>query len=220
MKFAEKNQARQLRSKGKSVKEIAQELGVARSSVSHWVRNIELTPDQKEELSLRGVKKELIETRRGTRLANENIRRQIIIDQAKRRIIDLSPKELLLIGVVLYWAEGGKTGGVVRFSNGDPRLIKIMMKFFRENCGVANLKFRGYIHIHPHLDARAAENYWSEISEIPLNQFYKTYNKINKSSQNKRDSLPYGTFDIYICSAELLLKIKGWAEKIYELALN
>jgi transcriptional regulator with XRE-family HTH domain len=45
MKVQERNEARRLRrDEGLSLKEIALQLGVAKSSVSHWVRDIELTP--------------------------------------------------------------------------------------------------------------------------------------------------------------------------------
>ncbi len=146
-----------------------------------------------------------------TRLTKENTRRQIIVDQAEKDIESLSRKDLFIIGIVLYWAEGRKAGrGIVSFSNSDPRAIKLMMRFFKEICGVVKEKFRGHIHIHPHLDYKKSEKYWSGISGIPLLQLYKTYRIPNKSSQNKKDTLPYGTFDIYICSTELFLKIKGW----------
>src|SRR3989338_97017 len=215
MKTEEKKIARELRSKGLSLNEIIAKTGFTKGSVSLWVRDIELTSEQKKKLSQKGLTKESIEKRRTTRLNRENIRRQITIDNAKKEIGAISLAELKLIGVMLYWAEGGKTHGVARLSNGDPNVIKVMMEFFRKICNVPEKKFRGYIHIHPHLDVKRAEIYWSGVSGIPLNQFYKTYNKINKSSKKKRGSLPFGTFDIYVCNTELLLKIKGWIEGIY-----
>ena len=51
MKTAEQAAARELRQdEGRSVKEIARLLGVSRSSVSLWVRDIELTPKQRAAL--------------------------------------------------------------------------------------------------------------------------------------------------------------------------
>ncbi|MBI4992460.1 MAG: hypothetical protein HZB99_04565 [Candidatus Harrisonbacteria bacterium] len=219
MKFEEKKLAKELRTRGDSIKEIAKKLAVSKSSVSLWVRDIQLTKAQKQILSEKGVRKEIIEKRRVTRLINESIRRRVIIDSAKQDISGLSKLELLLIGSALYWAEGSKRSkGTVILSNGDPLMIKLMMRFFRENCGVPESKFRGYIHIHPHLDFKKAEIYWADISGIPLNQFYKTYRKPNISSKNKKDTLPFGTFDITICDTVLLLKIKGWIEKLSEIA--
>lgn len=217
MKPKEKNLALNLRKQGWSMNEIKDKLRVSKSSISLWVRNIKLTDDQKRALSQKGLTKESIERRRATRLSRENARRQIIVDAAREEIDTLSELELKLIGVALYWAEGGKTNrGSVQLSNGDPRIIRLMMKFFKKICKVPKEKFRAHIHIHPHLNIKKAENYWSSISGIPLNQFYKTYSKPNKASQNKKDSLPFGTFDIYVHSTELFLKIKGWTEGIYQ----
>lgn len=220
MKLEEKKLAINLRKKGYSMNEIKGKLRVSKSSVSLWVRNVQLTDSQKKELSLKGLTKESIEKRRTTRLGRENARRQIIVDNAKKEIFSLSDQELKLIGIALYWAEGAKTRrGSVQLSNGDPRIIRLMMKFFEKICKVPKEKFRAHIHIHPHLDVKKAESYWSSISGIPLNQFYKTYSKSNKASQNKKDSLPFGTFDIYVHNTELFLKIKGWIEAVYENAV-
>ncbi len=206
-----------MRNNGFSMNEIAKRLNVAKSSVSLWVRYIKLQPKQIENLSKKGFQIKVIEKRRKTRLKNEEAKRQVVIDKAQKQVTKLSEKELWLIGVMLYWAEGGKTQrGLVRFSNGDPEMIKIMMAFFRKVCQVPEEKFRGYIHIHPHLDHKKAEKYWASITGVSLNQFFKTYRKINISSKNKKDSLPFGVFDIYICDTELFLKISGWAKGIFK----
>ena len=197
--------------------EIKSKIGVSKSSVSLWVRDIQLTDNQKMKLSQKGLTKESIEKRRTTRLGRENARRQIIVDGAKKEIPGLSDQELKLVGIALYWGEGGKANrGSVQLSNGDPRIIQLMMKFFKRVCKVPKEKFRGHIHIHPHLNVKKSEHYWSSISGIPLNQFYKTYSKPNKSSQSKKNSLPFGTFDIYVHNTELFLKIKGWIEAVYD----
>jgi hypothetical protein len=221
MKQKENAIVRRLRKKGFSLNYIHRTTKISKSTISLWVKDIQLTSLQKKRLKFNQNKKEIIEKRRHTRLSNESNRRGLIIEKAKEDFQILTKQELKIIGSMLYWAEGGKTQrSLVRFSNGDPLMIQMMMKFFRQICKVKEKKFRGYIHIHPHLDSQKAETYWSKISRIPLRQFYKTYNKLNKSSKNIRDSLPFGTFDIYICDTALFLKIQGWREKIQELSLN
>lgn len=215
-KIKEKQIAIKLRLQGRSLNEISARLSVSKSSVSLWVRGVRLNNQQERILKNKSHKQQAIEKRRATRLRNEGIKRQQIIERAKKEIVNLSNKELWLIGVMLYWAEGGKTQRIVRFSNGDPDMIRIFMTFLRKICKVPEKKFRGYIHIHPHLDYRKAERYWSSVSAIPLNQFYKTYRKPNKSSKNKRNSLPFGVMDVYVCNVELFLTIKGWAEGIFQ----
>jgi len=221
MKLQERKIARRYREQGLSINDIVKKVNAAKSSVSLWVRDIELSSSRKEKLLSKAWRQDVIERRRFTRLTNENARRQIIIERAKKRITKVSDKDLLLLGTVLYWAEGSKTRrGIVEFTNGDPIMISLIMKFLRTVCNVPESKFRGYIHIHPHLDHIKAEEYWSNVSSIPLNQFYKTYKIKNKSSKNKKNSLPYGTFGIYVCDTELFLTLKGWLEKIQILIFN
>ena len=220
MKITEKEKARKLRKQGKSINQIVAEAGLSKASVSEWVRDIVLTKSQKDKISKRGRSIESIEKRRISRLKNEQNKRQIIINKAKKDIIKISLKELKLIGIMLYWGEGGKTGRVVRLANSDPEIIKIMMRFFREICNVPENKFNGHIHTFAHANINKTEKYWSKITRIPKKQFYKTYIKPSSASLQKRNTLPFGTFDIYVCDTKLFLTIIGWIEKIKEILLK
>ena len=175
MKHLEKLNAIELRKLGYSIKDISQQLRVAKSSVSVWVRDISLTQEQIGKLKGNSYTSQAVEKRRKSRLKSELIKRQLVIDAAKNDISKNTMYELKLMGTMLYWAEGGKTQRMVRFSNGDPKMIKIMMRFFRKVCIVQEQKLRGHIHIHPHLDASKAEDYWSKVTKIPSSQFFKTY---------------------------------------------
>ncbi len=221
MKSKEREEARELRFRGNSISDITKALGVAKSSISLWVRDIKLTKKQKHFLSQKGTLLDIVEKRRGTRLANEDAKRQVIIDQAQNEVIPFDKKELWLMGTVLYWAEGGKANrGSVNFSNSDPNMIKFIMAYFRKICLVEEKKFRCHIHTYSHLNSQVAEKYWAGITKIPLNQFYKTYVKRTKSGIHKRDKLPYGTLSIYICRTELYLKILGWVTGIFKFTDN
>ncbi|MBI3888282.1 hypothetical protein HY311_00625 [Candidatus Nomurabacteria bacterium] len=221
MKLVEKEEARALRKKGYSMNQIVEKTSFTKSSVSLWVRDIVLTKAQKKKISKRGRSMASVEKRRINRLFNENEKRQIIIDNAKKDFTKISLDELKIIGIILYLGEGGKTSrGMVRLANSDPAVIKIMMRFFREICGVLDNKFRASIHTFAHADIEKTEKYWSEISRIPRKQFFKTYIKPSSASLQKRNTLPFGTFDIYVCDTKLFLTIMGWIEKIKELTIN
>lgn len=218
MKYEEKQKAIKLREKGESIKQIARILGVSKSSVSVWVREVPISLRQREKLFLNSQSLEVVEKRRNSRIKNEKAKRQIIIDKACKDIKAISVSELKIIGIIFYWAEGGKTKrGLVRVANSDPNVIKIMMRFFREVCEVKELKFRGHIHTHSHLNIQNSLNYWSDITSIPISQFHKTYAKPSIASKGKRDSLPFGTLDVIICDTNLFLRIMGWIEKIKKL---
>lgn len=220
MKVAEKEKARLLRKQGKSINQIVEQTGFSKASVSSWVRDILLTNAQRKRISERGRSVEGIERRRLNRIANEENKRQIVIEKAKKDFSLISSNELKIIGIALYLGEGGKTKRLVRFSNSDPKIIGMMMRFFREICLVPEEKFRGHIHIFEHADIRKAENYWSKVTGIPKSQFYKTYAKSSNASLHKRNYLMFGTFDIYVCDTKLFLTIMGWIEKISELVLK
>lgn len=221
MKHTERNRAILLRKQGKSLNEIVDELKVSKGSVSLWVRDIRLSASQRTKLNKRGFSVSAIEKRRLNRIENTIRRHQVVIDEAKGDVQDLSHYELMLVGTALYWGEGSKTNrNVASIANSDPSVIKIMMRFFKEILEVSQTKFRGHIHTFSHLNADEAENYWSEVSGISRTQFYKTYSKPSKSSLGKKDNLPYGTFQIYVCDTSVALKIKGWMERLGELGGN
>jgi hypothetical protein len=185
--------------------------------VSVWVRDVKLSASQRRRLNKRGFSVDAIEKRRINRIKNTNDRHQVIIDNAKKDTLLLSSRELLLVGSALYWGEGSKANrNVASVANSDPELIKVMMRFFREVCGVREEKFRGHIHTFSHLNKKQAERYWSFVTKIPLKQFYKTYSKPSIASKGKKDSLQYGTLQIYICDTNVAMTIKGWITGLKE----
>jgi hypothetical protein len=221
MKVIEKERARALRREGKSVNQIVREIGCSKASVSVWVRDITLTPIQKNKITQCGRSVESIERRRLSRLANEQKKSRILIDAAKKEILDVSFNDLRLIGAMLYLGEGGKTRkGTVCVANSDPLVIKIMARFLREVCCVPEAKFRAHIHTFDNANVEKTEKYWSRLTGIPRKQFYKTYIKQSVATLNKRKTLPYGTLDLSVNDTKLFLRIMGWIEKIKELTLD
>lgn len=213
MKSDIKKKSIDLRQKGYSVKEISDKLSVAKSTVSTWVRNITLTSQQKLLLKNKNHSPEIIERRRQTRLKNELNRRNLLIKESSKDIKKISKDMLKIIGIGIYWGEGAKTmKGMARVSNSDPAIIKMIMRFFREICEVPENRFHAHIHIHSPEAIEDSERYWSDITGIPISQFYKTYAIKSKGSKSLRTTLKYGTIDVGVCDTKLLLRILGWIE--------
>lgn len=213
MKATERKKARQLRQKGWPVRRIAKFLQCSKGSVSKWVRDIPLTAEQIEKLKTSQAKGRAKAANHPNALKYVwlKIREEITSSSAKEIAAKCDLYTLKLLGAALYWAEGYKnTRNVVLFANSDPLMIGLMMRFFREICKVPEAKFRGSVHIHPHLDGKKAMIYWSKESKIPLNQFHKTQMTISRASKGKRDTLPQGTFSIVISDTRLRSQIEGW----------
>jgi hypothetical protein len=221
MKILERNIARALRKKGMSMNEIIEKTGYSKSSVSDWTKDIVLTKRQRKRLSLKGRSMESVERRRKSRLFNESKKRQVTTDKARGDFTDLSQRDLKIIGSMIYWGEGGKTKrNMARISNSDPIIIKVIMRYFREICGVPDSKFRASVHTFTHADIEKTICYWVKVSGIPREHFYKPYVKQSSASLRKRKTLPFGTLDIYICDTKIFLTIMGWIEKISEILLK
>ena len=134
MKLVDKNIATKLRKLGRSYGEILKRVPVSKSTLSVWLRNIELTDKQKTVLLL---------GRQRARYAGAKARQQQritrstqIVEQSKKEIDHLYKKPLFVSGLMLYWAEGDKSDTLehVKFTNSDPALIQLMMRWFREIC--------------------------------------------------------------------------------------
>ncbi len=217
MKVKERNKAVELRKKGISMGEISRVLNVAKSSVSYWVRDIELTKSQRKKLNKSGHSVDAIEKRRIARVSKTREKREFIMREAASQVRFLSKDPLWCIGVALYWGEGGKTQQTARLANSDPLVIKIMMHFFRETCQIDEIKLRGHIHTFSKNNADKALKYWSNISGISEKNFFKTYVKKSIASKNKRKTLPYGTFQVYVHDSVFFFRIMGWIRGVSEL---
>jgi len=217
MKIKEKNKAIELRKQGVSIGEIARRIGTSKGSVSYWVRDVALTKTQRTKLNKNGHSIDAIEKRRISRMANTRLKRELIKEAAGNEVVEFQKDPLWCIGVALYWGEGGKTQQTARLANSDPGIIKIMMRFFERYSGVSKDKYRGHVHTFSHKSAEQAVQYWSKISGIPVKQFFKTYQKQSSASLKKRETLPYGTLQIYILETTFFFRLMGWINELKKL---
>jgi len=213
MKAKERKVARNLRFKGKSVREIVKAIKCSKSTISRWVQDISLTEKQIKRLRTNQDKARAKAAKHPNSPKQKWGRiRKAIFENAKQEISQNPDKTTLkLIGAALYWAEGYTAGrNKVFFSNSDPAMLRLMMRFFREICRVPEGKFRGGINIHSHSGVAKAKRFWSNVSKIPMHNFHKVQVVKSRASRNKRHTLPYGTFGITISDTRLLTRIKGW----------
>lgn len=111
-------EARHLRSvEARSIKEIAQTVGASQSSVSLWVRDIELSGRQRAQLVDRARVR-----RNKSRMAHFRARR--VESQRHGRKAARATDPLHVAGCMLYWAEGSKSRNSVQFVNSDPDMVR------------------------------------------------------------------------------------------------
>jgi hypothetical protein len=120
---------------------------------------------------------------------------------------------------MLYWSEGetkGK-GCSARFTNTDPRMIKIMLSFAEKICNVPKNKIRLSLVLYPDLVDDYCKAFWSEYLAVPLDQFYKTQ-FIQGRHPTKR--LPYGVCGLKIGNLAERTKIITWIDLYAEYSMR
>lgn len=214
-----RNLGRDMRAKGLSYGEIARGLGVSNGSVRNWTRDIQLTDEQKAQILIRKYGQSAVDKRKITRAKNRVARESWVRNRAKSEINLINTRDLRMLGLAIYWSEGAKTRrNFVQFSDADPVKIKLMMRFFREICQVPEVKFRGYLSIDARLDEEGARFYWSDITKIPMEQFYKSYAPLPASQTSPAKVSKYGNLSVIINDTRLFLKIMAWLEKVKEIS--
>src|SRR3989338_470331 len=217
-----KEKAIALRKKGKTYSEILKEVLVAKSTLSEWFRDVKLSKPEFQRLTV----KKLAAAKRGGEAKHRQriIRVQMIRDQALKDIEHISKRELWLIGIVLYWAEGTKEkdfhpGSSITFNNSDPRMIRVFVRWLFESCKITKdrIKCEIYIHENSKNSIDDARRYWSRASELPIDKFDKVYFKTNKIKTNRKNVgvLYYGLLRVKVsASSTLLRQVSGWTEAI------
>lgn len=210
--------ARQLRQQGLSFSEIMEKIpNLSKGTLNGWLKDIELTEQQKERL-LRKIEDGSKRGRLKGAFTNRKKRLEItkqIISLAKIEVQEKIKDTFFATGVMLYWAEGDKTIERVGFTNSDPFMISLMMKWFRNICNVPEEKFRIALSISAFNNKNESEKFWSQVAKLPLNQFNKT--RIKPSPlKGKRKPSYMGTCRIIISDKNLFRKIKGWNLGILE----
>lgn len=135
MKTDERREARRLRAvEGESIKQIARLLSVSPSTVSVWVRDIELTDEQHAALQERCTSHNGQTVSAFRRSARARARRRA--EQDHGRVLACSGDLLHQAGCMLYWAEGARERNAVVFTNSDPEMIRFFTSFLRRCYGV------------------------------------------------------------------------------------
>lgn len=212
-----KLKARSLRKKGLSIGKIQERLRVSRSSASIWVRDIKLTKKQLEKLYLNkrtGALRGCIIAAMNKIKKKERLTKRLM-QEGKREVGRLSKRDKFIAGIAMYFAEGNKGDGSVKFSNTDPLAIKFMVDWFRKLCKVPEEKFRCSLYIHDNLDKKKAKEFWSDLINIPLSQFRKSYIVKNNPNRLRKIKHKYGVLRVTISDVNLHRKIMGWISGIF-----
>ncbi|HNY36051.1 MAG TPA: hypothetical protein PLD14_00760 [Candidatus Pacearchaeota archaeon] len=173
-----------LRKKGFSYNEILDIVPVGHGTISRWCCDIELTEKQKNRIKDKQRNVPLIKNLIETSIKNKEQDRLWANKIFSK--VNIDKNALLVSGAMLYWAEGYNSGTnqSAIFTNTNPEMVKIMMRFFREILLVDNSKMKVMVRIGEKGDVKRAENYWSKITGLSMDRFQKP--EILKLKENSK----------------------------------
>jgi transposase-like protein len=211
VKPVERREARRLRAEeGASIKSIAARLGVSASSVSVWVRDIELSRAQVAVLAEANpaLNAQRSGTARWSDICRDRRRRWQADGRARARVGD----PLHHAGCMLFWAEGSKQRNNAILTNADPDLLLVFRRFLRDCYAVEDerIAFSVNCFLGNGLALEQIEAHWLEVLELPRGSLRaSTVNRPSSASRRRGRTLVHGTGRLAVASTAVVQSIYG-----------
>lgn len=206
----DRQKAIELRKQGKTYSEIKATLNIPKSTLSEWLSKYPLDKEQFLLLQKTRTNKRhiAIEKTRITKQKKRKTRLDLIYQQEKERWGMLTPRELELAGIFLYWGEGGKAmQGAISLNNTDPKVIKFTLYWLIHALKIPKEKIKVLIHLYDDMDIDQEKQFWSNELKIPLTQFSRPYIKRSSRSDIDQKGFGHGTCSLVTCNVRLKEKI-------------
>jgi hypothetical protein len=198
----DKQKAINLRKEGKSYSEIKSLLGVNKSTLSGWLKDMPLSSERMRQLRDHNLKR--IENFRRTMAEKKKAKLDLVFGKVKKDISRLKDRDLFIGGLFLYWGEGSKRDrGGISFTNTNPAMIKFFIKWLGL-MGFGKDKLKVNLHLYSEMDQVKQINYWSKELGISKKQFRRPYIKNSFSRDIKyKSGFGQGTCSVILEKQEM-----------------
>lgn len=172
--FEYKKKALAQRRSGTSLTVIEKKLGIPRSTLSGWFKDVRLTDRQQAKL-MRNRRDGWVKAREKAAAAHRaaKMRRlQQANEQAQATLdrVDITDAVLDVAFAMLYLGEGSKKG-TTSIASSDPTTLRFVLAVLKRNYGVAAETIRCDLHLRADQDPEHLKRYWSKELGIPLRRF-------------------------------------------------
>ncbi len=199
---------------------IAKELGVPKSTLSYWLKDLPLSPERvlqlrREAWSRGEASRELF---RQTMRKKREIREQKIYLEQKKKLGRLSRQSLFVAGLMLYLAEGTKKDYYkLCLANTDPILVKFFIWWLQEFLNVPKKEIRLQLHLYESMDIKKEEQFWLKETCLKKTQLYKhQIRSLRPGSFSYPESFRHGTCQICLnrgkYKTQIMLSIKAFLD--------
>ncbi len=204
--------------------EIKKRLGVPKSTLSYWLREMPLSEEKILELRRKGWRagEASRERFRATMRQKRESAARKIYEQQRKRLSGLSRDTFFVAGLMLYLGEGEKTtNSRICLVNTDPRIIKFFIKWMIEFLRIDKDALRSQLQLYENMDLEAEKIFWQTMTGFSPSQFYKPYiHKLRPASFSYKESHRHGTCGIFYSNVqkktELMMAIRAFLDLYME----
>ncbi|HVZ11093.1 MAG TPA: hypothetical protein VG941_01590 [Candidatus Paceibacterota bacterium] len=175
-----KQRAIDLRKSGKTYSEIASLIPkVSKSTLSYWLRGVELSHFQKEKIA-KSISVKLARARLKSLAVRKKKRQKYFINIENKNahlldILNKNPYASKLVLAALYLGEGSKTSrGALRLGNSDPGVVRLFLGLLKRCYTIEEPRFRCTVLCRADQNIKKLERFWANVTGISRRQFYKT----------------------------------------------
>ncbi len=174
--FELKPDAIKLRKRGFSIGKIEHRLGIPRSTLSGWLKNIKLSQEKKEKL-LQDWKNALVKARKKAVLWH-NAQKKKRLKEAKKMALKTlekinvnDPNIIELALAMLYLGEGAKTTEQTAIGNSDPLILRFFLAIVRNVYNLDIKRIRCELNLRADQNPEEMKRFWAKILKLPLANF-------------------------------------------------
>lgn len=175
---------------GKSYREITNFLDIPKSTISTWFGKTIKKPITRKAMleHLANIRKSAVIAIKNKWKKKREQEIKIIQEKIKKEILDYPLENLGFhksLLAMLYWAEGSKgEKEITGFVNTDPNLSHLYITLLRKCYNIDESRFAIWLRVHYYHSKKKTKKFWSELLNVPQNQFYKI--SIKKRGKTKR----------------------------------
>lgn len=188
MKLKKREEAIRLRKRGYSINEIYSKLGVSKSSVSLWVKEVSLSQQARSRLE-RNLTRGQLRSREVLRARGDQ-RRKYARQVGRKIVSEFKATKSLnqVMCAMIYYCEGTKADHAgVSFTNSNPSLVETFLELLRGSFDLQESKFSVCVHLHSYHDEKKQKRFWSRITGIPQRQFMRSFRKPNTGKRIRKN---------------------------------
>lgn len=174
-----KENATKLRKNGMPLGQIEIKLGIPKSTLSYWFRDIKLTDMQKVAIKQKWLK--AIKESRANAILWHNEQKANRVEEAKIaaesviKNIDHTDKSTLELSLaLLYLGEGSKKSSDTSIGSSDPDILNFFIFCMKELYSISPTQARFYLHLRADQNINKTKQYWAKTLDVPIENFRST----------------------------------------------